>query len=153
LGRSFLAVSYHLCMGAAPVPSMVLSFEDACRAVEQQAALVVASGTECIDLLAAAGRVLAETVVADRDLPPFPRATRDGYAVRSADLLQLPVMLNVIGEIRAGETLDKLPPHISSGQTVSIMTGAPVPADADAVVMVEYTSQHGDRVEITRSVV
>jgi molybdopterin molybdotransferase len=139
-------------MSAPPVKSTVLSFEDACRVIEQQAALVGARGTESVELLTAAGRVLAEPVVADRDLPPFPRSTRDGYAVRSTDLAQLPTTLDVIGEIKAGTSLDKIPPNIGTGQTVSIMTGAPVPAGADAVVMVEYGSQHGHQVEIRRSV-
>ena len=97
-------------MSGTPVNSNVLSFEDARRVVEHQAALIRASGnsaTESVELLAAAGRVLAEPVVADRDLPPFPRSTRDGYAVRSADLSELPATLRVIGEIRAGETLEK----------------------------------------------
>ncbi len=133
--------------------SIVLSFEDARRVVEKQAALVQAGAVESVDLLAAAGRVLAEPVLADRDLPPFPRSTRDGYAVRSADLSQLPATLDVIGEIKAGEKLDKIPANIGSGQTVSIMTGAPVPAGADAVVMVEYTSLRGRQVEVTRGVV
>ena len=132
---------------------IVLSFEDARRVVEEQAALVQASGTEYVDLLAAAGRVLSEAVSADRDLPPFPRSTRDGYAVRSADLSQVPATLEVIGEIKAGEMLDKIPRNIARGQTASIMTGAPVPAGADAVVMVEYSSQRGKQVEITRTVV
>ena len=111
------------------------------------------SGTEYVDLLSAAGRVLFEPVVADRDLPPFPRSTRDGYAVRSADLAQLPATLEVIGEIKAGEKLDGIPRNIARGQTASIMTGAPVPAGADAVVMVEYSRQHGKQVEISRGVV
>ncbi len=140
-------------MSAPPVSSTVLSFEDARRVVEEQAALVQACATEFVDLLAAAGRVLAEPVAADRDLPPFPRSTRDGYAVRSADLSQLPATLDVIGEIKAGENLDRIPPNIGNCQAASIMTGAPVPAGADAVVMVEYTSQRGKQVEITRNVV
>jgi molybdopterin molybdotransferase len=89
--------------------------------------------------------------VADRDIPPFPRSTRDGYAVRSGDLSQLPATLEVIGEIRAGENLNSLPTHVDPGQAVSIMTGAPVPAETDAVVMVEYASRQGSRVEITRN--
>ncbi len=131
--------------------------------VERHAELIRASKvedsrTESVDLLAAAGRILFEPVLADRDLPPFARSTRDGYAVRSSDLSQLPATLEVIGEIKAGEQLDKIPTAVGSGQAVSIMTGAPVPADADAVVMVEYSSQldakkGGARVEITRSVV
>ena len=144
-------------MPASPLDSTVLSFEDARRAVEQQAALVRKGETESVGLLDAVDRVLAESVVADRDLPPFPRSTRDGYAVRSADLSQPPARLEVIGEIRAGEKLDRIPHQIGSGQSASIMTGAPVPAGADAVVMVEYSSRHdsqdGQRVEITRGVV
>jgi molybdopterin molybdotransferase len=140
-----------------PPAATVLSFEHARRVVEDQAALIRArcaqSGeTESVDLLAAAGRVLSERVTADRDLPPFPRSTRDGYAVRSADLSPLPTTLEVIGEIKAGERHDKIPANIAPGQAASIMTGAPVPAGADAVVMVEYTSQSQHRVEITRGV-
>lgn len=129
--------------------------------VEQQATLVRAreiqagnlrGETESVELLCAAGRVLSEPIAADRDLPPFPRSTRDGYAVRSADLFQVPAALDVIGEIKAGERLDRIPARIGVGQAASIMTGAPVPAGADAVVMVEYTSERQKRVEITRSV-
>lgn len=145
-------------MSAPPLKPIVLTFEDARRVVEEQAALIRTNNVrplraESVDLLAAAGRVLAESVLADRDIPPFPRSTRDGYAVRSADLSQLPATLDVIGEIKAGEKLDRIPSAIGSGQTVAIMTGAPVPAGPDAVVMVEYSSQHGKQVEITRRVV
>jgi molybdopterin molybdotransferase len=149
-------------MSAPPSVSNVLSFEDARRVVEQQAALIQTrkihagdfptGGTESVDLLSAAGRVLAESVTADRDLPPFPRSTRDGYAVRSADLSQLPATLEVIGEIKAGEGLDRMPASIGAGQTAAIMTGAPVPGGADAVVMVEYTTLREKRVEVARSV-
>lgn len=139
-------------MSATPIPSTVLSFEDARRAVEKEAALIPTPEAESADLLAVAGRVLAEPVVADRDIPPFPRSTRDGYAVQSIDLVQVPGTLEVIGEIRAGEKLDKMSANLGSGQAVSIMTGAPVPDGADAVVMVEYSSSRGDRVEISRRV-
>jgi molybdopterin molybdotransferase len=135
-----------------PPNPTVLTFEDARRVVEEQSRFVSSDTTESVDLLAAPGRVLAEPVVADRDLPPFARSTRDGYAVRSADLAKLPALLNSIGEIKAGEKLDRIPANIGSGQAASIMTGAPVPGGADAVVMVEYTSQHGKQVEITRTV-
>jgi molybdopterin molybdotransferase len=140
-------------MSAAPVNSVVLSFEDAVRVVEEQAARVSAGATESVNLLDAAGRVLAEPVLADRDLPPFARSTRDGYAVRASDLSQLPATLDVIGEIKAGAKLDGIPDNIGNRQSVAIMTGAPVPAGADAVVMVEYTAQRGEHVEVTRSVV
>jgi len=132
------------------VDSTVLTFEDARRVVEEQAAQVPVCGIESVNLLASVGRVLAEQVAADRDIPPFPRSTRDGYAVRSAELSRLPAMLEVIGEIKAGENLERTPPSIGVGQTVSIMTGAPVPAGADAVVMVEYTTRQGERVEIAK---
>jgi molybdopterin molybdotransferase len=138
-------------MSAPQVPSTVLSFEDARRVVEEQAANISVPATESVDLLSAAGRVVAEVVLSDRDLPPFPRSTRDGYAVRSADVAQVPATLNVVGEIRAGEKFERIP-RISAGQAVSIMTGAPVPNGADAVVMVEYTSPDGQRVEISRNV-
>src|ERR1700756_3714906 len=126
----------------------VLSFEDTRRAVEQQASQVRHLKTESVYLLAASGRVLAESILADRNLPPFPRSTRDGYAVRAADVALVPATLDVIREVRAGESLENIPKLIGSGQAASIMTGAPVPSGADAVVMVEYTAQQGNRVEI-----
>src|SRR5438270_2067944 len=139
-------------MSADAIAPLVMSFEEARRVVEQHAATVKLAETESLDLLAAAGRVLSEPVVADRGLPPFPRSTRDGYAVQSRDLSQLPALLDVIGEIKAGEKLEKIPKNLRSGQTVAIMTGAPVPNGADAVVMVEYTSARDNRVEINRTV-
>src|SRR5256885_3100097 len=96
-------------MSSAPSVSLVLSFEEARRVVQQHAAAVTAPQTEAVDLLAAADRVLAEQITADRNLPPFPRSTRDGYAVRSADLFQLPATLDVIAEIKAGEKLERIP--------------------------------------------
>ncbi len=141
-----------MLMSSAPGPSLVLSFEAARQVVEQHAAAVTAAQIETVDLLAAAVRVLAEQITADRDLPPFPRSTRDGYAVRSADLSQMPATLDVIAEIKAGEKLERIPSNMSHGQSAAIMTGAPVPSGADAVVMVEYTSERDRRVEITRAV-
>src|ERR1017187_1837053 len=136
-------------------PAGVLSFEEARHIVEQRAAMVCATEVESVDLLAARGRVLAEALLADRDFPPFPRATRDGYAVRAADVEQVPARLEVIGEIKAGESAEKC--TVDRGQAASIMTGAPLPAGADAVVMVEYAvASEGtlgqSAVEIQRSV-
>jgi molybdopterin molybdotransferase len=105
-----------------------------------------------VDLVASSGRALAEPIIADRNIPPFPRSTRDGYAVRSVDLTQIPTTLDLIGEIKAGERLENIPAKVGAGQTVSIMTGAPVPNGADAVVMVEYTDQRGTRIEIRKGV-
>lgn len=129
----------------------LLSFEDARRVLEEHTAKVSPARTESVALLGGDGRVLAEEVFADRDLPPFPRSTRDGYAIRSADLSKLPATLDVIGEIKAGEKSESIPKAIESGQTVSIMTGAPVPSGADSVVMVEYTRRLGNGVQITKS--
>jgi molybdopterin molybdotransferase len=138
-------------MAAPPIQSLVLSFEDARRVVEDHASRLSSRTTETAPLLHAAGRVLAESITADRDIPPFPRSTRDGYAVRAADLAKLPASLKVIGEIKAGP--QHLPSTLNPGQAFAIMTGAPVPQGADAVVMVEYTSsQKADSVEIKKSV-
>ncbi len=95
-----------------------------------------AARTERLDLRAAHGRVLAGEVRADRDYPPFDRATRDGFAVRAADCASIPATLQIIGEIRAGDTFARA---VASGQCAQVMTGAAVPAGADAVVMIEHT--------------
>jgi molybdopterin molybdotransferase len=127
----------------------MLSFEQARHVVEEHASSLRPDGEERVRLLASIGRVLAEPLVADRNFPPFPRATRDGYAVRAADLSPVPATLAVIGEIKAGA---EVPLHVGAGQAAAIMTGAPAPAGADSVVMVEYTSRKGDRVEVSRGV-
>ena len=73
-------------MSAPPTQSLVLTFEDARRVVENHGSRLSPGAHENVALLHSAGRILAESVVADRDIPPFPRSTRDGYAVRAADL-------------------------------------------------------------------
>ena len=102
------------------------------------------AATEQVPAPECAGRVLAEPIVSDRDYPPFPRSARDGYAVRASDI---PGSLRIIGEVRAGELFDRA---IGSGEAVEIMTGAPVPEGADAVVMIEHTERAGDQVQISR---
>ena len=99
---------------------------------------------EEIPLDAAAGRVLAEDIAADRDAPAMSRSVRDGYAVRAGDL---PGELQIVGEVRAGERYQGV---VERGQAVEIMTGAPIPAGADAVVMIEHTSRQDGRVRIDR---
>ena len=137
-----------------PVPSQVsvLSFEEARHAVEEHARKVRGEDKERLELLDAAGRALAEALHADRDFPPFPRAARDGYAVRAADLVQLPASLRIIGEIKAGAGPDDIPANVARGEAVGIMTGAPAPPGSDAVVMVEYTSREGATVNIKKGV-
>jgi len=100
---------------------------------------------EEVALDSAPGRVLAADIAADRDAPPLDRSARDGFAVRSADL---PGELTVIGEVRAG---GRFAGTVAAGQAVEIMTGAPVPDGADAVVMVEHTRSAGGRVVIDRA--
>jgi len=135
---------------AHPMAAELLPFREARRLVEAEAARLRPTETEAVALPRSPGRVLAEEVRADRDQPPFPRATRDGYGVRAADLARLPAQLKVMGEIRAGGSLDPTLSPLAAGCAVEIMTGAPVPAGADAVVMVEYTSRQGDQVRIER---
>jgi len=132
-------------------PPSVLTFEDARHVVEEHASQLRPHGKELVELLESAGQVLAEPVNADRNFPPFPRATRDGYAVRAADVAQVPAELEIVGEVKAGGSLD---PgfQLQTRQAVSIMTGAAAPAGADAVVMVEYTSMQGSRVAVNRTV-
>jgi molybdopterin molybdotransferase len=139
-------------MAALPQQPAVLSFEEARHLVEEHARQVRPTGVEGVDLLLALGRVLALPIAADRDLPPFRRAMRDGYAVRASDLSPLPATLEVIGEIKAGAAAEDIPSEVKPGQAVGIMTGAPTPAGADAVVMVEYTKLQGNRVSITRGI-
>lgn len=95
----------------------------------------------------ALGRVLAQDVVADHDLPPFDRAAMDGYAIRAADASSAPAVLDVVEEVRAGQMSSRT---LAPGQAVQVMTGAPVPAGATAVVPVEKTRalDGGRRVEI-----
>jgi len=106
---------------------------------------------EEVPLEDAVGRVLGEDVAADADMPPFDRSAMDGYAVRAADVAGAPVLLPVLGQIRAGQFPDE---PLPAGTAVQIMTGAPVPAGADAVQQVEKTrrSANGRSVEVLEAV-
>jgi molybdopterin molybdotransferase len=137
-------------MAAQPEQASILSFEEARAMVEDHASHLRPSGRELLGILDAQGRVLAEPIHADRDFPPFTRATRDGYAIRAADLEKLPADLQIIGEIKAGGTPSTL--SVACGEAAAVMTGAPVPNGADAVAMIEHTSRSGDRVHVTRRV-
>ena len=130
----------------------LLSFTEARQTVEQYASTLCATQPEMLPLLEALGLVLAENLRADRDFPPFPRSTRDGYAVRATDVAAVPASLRCVGEIKAGATTERSDIGIAAGETVEIMTGAPVPAAADAVVMVEYSERNGAVVTVHRSV-
>lgn len=106
------------------------------RVIETVRARMRGPRREIVPLARALGRVLAEPVAADRDQPPFSRATRDGFALRAADAATVSAEFQIVGEVKAGGSFDQA---IGRGQAVQIMTGAPVPAGADAVVMIEHT--------------
>ncbi len=89
----------------------------------------------------ALGCVMAEAVVADEDVPPFANTAMDGYAVRAADTEGAPARLVVVATLAAGAAPDI---DVGQGQAVRIMTGAPMPRGADAVVMVERTRSVDD---------
>src|SRR5271155_1216645 len=113
---------------------------------EQIGNLGTAVTEERVALPEAHGRVLARDVAADRDYPPFDRSARDGYAVRAAEACDGAALL-CAGEIKAGDA----PPVFAGGAScLQIMTGAAVPAGADAVVMIEHTRREGDAVRFSR---
>lgn len=95
------------------------------------------------------GRILAEDVHADLDLPPFNRSAMDGYALHSSDLKEAPAQLEVVGSVAAGA--NELP-TVGRGQAVQIMTGAPVPPGCDAVQMIEKTASSDEWVKILEPV-
>src|SRR5712692_10268897 len=93
---------------------------------------------ETMALSEAMDRILVEDIIADSDLPPFDRAQMDGYAVRAADVARVPARLRIAGESAAGAGWHH---EMKPGEAVRIMTGAPVPAGADAVQQVELTRE------------
>ena len=126
------------------------SYEEALAAVE---GFDLDPGTERVPLGEARGRVLAERVEADRDVPGFDRASMDGYAVRARDTFGAdevdPVALELVGAVHAGEAPEVA---VEPGAAVEISTGAVVPPGADAVVMVERTDRDGDDVLVRSAV-
>lgn len=127
-----------------------LRFEEARAIVSERTRETVGQlAAEAVPLDAATGRILARDICADRDYPPFNRSARDGFAVIASDVASVPTTLELIGETRAGE-----PSHfaLERGQAVEIMTGAPGPENADAVVMVEYSQRDGASVTLADSV-
>jgi molybdopterin molybdotransferase len=126
----------------------MISVDDALKII---LANVPAPRVEEVYFESALGLVLAETIRANRDVPPFRRASMDGYALRSADVTTTPVVLKCVGEIRAGADSSV---HIQAGEAVAIMTGSAVPEGADAVQMVELTNISANRgtVQIQKSV-
>jgi molybdopterin molybdotransferase len=126
----------------------MLSYEQARqKVIEQVSSKRGPLGREPVPVGEAMGLVLAHEVKADRDYPPFDRSTRDGYAVRAAEATA-GANLRCIGELRAGGSFTG---QLGPGECVQIMTGAAVPSDADAVVMIEHTRHVGDQVNVERA--
>ena len=110
-------------------------------------------GSEKVSILETLGRVIAEDIYANRDIPPLDNSGMDGYAVRSEDLRNVsrdrPIQLKVIEDLRAGFISSKI---LEKGQAIRIMTGAPIPKGADSVIRVEDTRKENGFVTILRAV-
>ena len=113
------------------------------QAVEQILGRVAPLASERVPLLECLGRVLAETVVSTREIPPWPNSSMDGYAVRAADTVGGRATLVVVGRVTAGALPDRA---VGAGETVRIFTGAPLPPGADAVIPQEDVRLEGDRI-------
>ena len=126
----------------------MLTFEEARRKVIEQAGKMRGPrASSTVSVWDALGLVLTQEVKTDREYPPFNRSTRDGYAVCSKEVPP-GVQLKCVGEIKAGDTVTEA---LTPGACVQIMTGAAVPAGADAVIMIEYTQREGDLVRFERA--
>ena len=119
------------------------------EALQQIMARARPLSTECVDVRAALGRVLAEPIVSGREIPPWANSSMDGYAVRAADTRSAPVSLRVTGRIAAGG-LPTAP--VAAGQAARIFTGAPMPEGADAVIPQEDVEATGDHIVVNRPV-
>ena len=125
----------------------MLSYEQARQKVIEQIQKVRGTHeTESVSVWDALGLVLAEEIRTDREYPPFDRSTRDGYAVRSTEFRPR-AKIRCVGEIKAGDAVRE---SLEPGTCVQIMTGAAVPAGADAVVMIEHTTREGELVSTER---
>ncbi len=126
----------------------MLTFEEARgKIIEQLGKRKGPCATTVVSVWEALGLVLAEEVKTDREYPPFDRSTRDGYAVRAKEVAP-DAKLKCVGEIKAGDTVSE---PLAAGTCVQIMTGAALPAGADAVVMIEHTQREGDVVRFERA--
>ena len=126
----------------------MISVAEAIQIVIEQTQVLT---TERLSIQDSLGRVLAQDVIADTDLPPFNRSQMDGYAVRSEETKSAPVRLRIAGESAAGKGWHH---EMHEGHAVRIMTGAPVPLGADAVQQVELAHELKDNtvVELLESV-
>ena len=130
----------------------LLSFDEAKQLLEQTFTPEPV-GTEQVSISNAHDRVLAQDIVSSMNIPSFSRSTVDGYAVKAADTFgaeeDKPVSLRFCGHVAIGESPTVV---VEKGLAAEIVTGAPLPEGADAVVMVEQTSHQGDKVTVRRPV-
>jgi len=130
----------------------LMTFDEAKRVITEQLK-TEALGEEELPLLEAYNRVLKEDITSALDIPPFNRSTVDGYAVKAADTFSAeenqPVKMKLCGIVNVGE-----PPKVSvgKGEAAEIVTGAPIPEGADAVVMVEDTEKKDAALHVYRAV-
>ena len=128
------------------VRGRMITVQDALRLVLEDLPVL---GCERAMLRQAGRRVLGQTVVAGRDIPPFRNSAMDGYAVRAADVAAVPARLRVLETVGAGTAPSQA---VAPGTATKIMTGGVMPDDADAVVKVEDTTEEGGHVVIAAGV-
>lgn len=129
----------------------MLTFDEAREKVAHELSQIVAASPrekESVALGEALRRILAEEIRADRPYPPFDRSIRDGFAVRASDVTP-GAKLKCDGELKAGDIAEM---SLAPGTCIQIMTGAAVPAGADAVVMIEHTHAEGDSIIFDRTI-
>ena len=124
----------------------MISYEQALQLILDKASCL---GTENVAIEDSVGRVLEEDIVSKIDMPPFDKSAMDGYALLSKDISKVPSMLKCIGRIEAGTFFRR---KIKSGECVKIMTGAPMPENADCVVMVEDAESYRAYIKIIKCV-
>ena len=116
----------------------MIPISKALAAVKRESA---ALGSETIRVSDSVGRILAEHILADTDMPPFDRSQMDGYAVKAKDTAPAPAVLKIVGESAAGRGWHE---SLGRGEAVRIMTGAPVPKGADSIQKIELAGESGD---------
>jgi molybdopterin molybdotransferase len=124
----------------------MIPIDEACSHVLDRCAELPVANTPIEDAL---GLVTAADITAAEDVPPFDNTAVDGFAVRAVDTATIGSMLTVVGTMAAGARPDRA---VGPGEAMRIMTGAPIPPGADAIVMVEDSIVAGDQVSFTRSV-
>ncbi len=122
----------------------MISITEAKKLVEKE---IFELKSETVKLRHCQGRILAQTICSDMDMPPFDRSQMDGFAVKSEDVAKTPAKLKIVGESIAGKGWHET---LSSGKAVRIMTGAPVPKGADSVQIVELTLEENGFIDILK---